>query len=194
MGGGEIEATGHQEKTLQWAKPSWPSLSSVIHLFSEPGSRGKEGIREETCPWGRDSGPGHRESIGKFPTKRPTLAHWPSLNGPKTPSADGSCPRTQGHLLVGVSLMLRRLTVSPAYLPPLQSPTRPGSQCFRQMASCLKPLGWCLLASPSAHPPSRAQSICVESRDSTYLLSEYEGYPDPLSPLQGIKQTSLWLS
>lgn len=42
---GKIEATGHQRQTLQWAKPSWLSLSSVIHLFSEPGSRGKEEIR-----------------------------------------------------------------------------------------------------------------------------------------------------
>lgn len=138
---GKTEATGHQQKTPQWAKPSWPSLSSVIHLLSEPGSRGKEGIREETRPWGRDSGPGHRESIGKFPTKQQTVARWPSLNGPETPSADGSCPSTQGHLLLGASLMLCRLTVSPAHLPPRQSPTRPGSQCFRQMASCLKPLG-----------------------------------------------------
>lgn len=67
---GKIEATGHQQKTLQWAKPSWPSLSSVNHLFSESESRGKEGIREGTCPWGRDCGPGHRESIGKFSTKQ----------------------------------------------------------------------------------------------------------------------------
>lgn len=138
---GKTEATGHQQKTPQWAKPSWPSLSSVIHLLSEPGSRGKEGIREETRPWGRDSGPGHRESIGKFPTKQQTVARWPSLNGPETLSADGSCPSTQGHLLLGASLMLCRLTVSPAHLPPRQSPMRPGSQCFRQMASCLKPLG-----------------------------------------------------
>lgn len=84
--------------------------------------------------------------------------------------------------------MLCRLTVSPAHLPPLQSPTRPGSQCFRQMASCLKPLGWCLVANSSAHPPSRAQSIRVEPWDSTYLLSEYGCYADPLSPLQGIRQ------
>lgn len=138
---------------------------SACHLsftYSQPGSRGKEGIREEACPWGRDSGPGHRASIGKFPTKQQTAARWPSLNGPKTPSADGSCPSTQGHLLVGASLMLCRLTVSPAHLPPPQSPTRPGSQCFRQMASCLKPLGWRLLASSSAHPPTSAQSICVK--------------------------------
>lgn len=166
----------------------------VNHLFSESESRGKEGIREETCPWGRDCRSGHGESIGKFSTKQWTAAHWPCLNGPKTPSADGSCPTTQGHLLVGASLMLCRLTVFPAHLPPLLSPTRPGSRCFRQMASCLKPLGWCLLANSSAHSPSRAQSICVEPWDSTYLLSEYGCYADPLSPLQGIRQTSLWLS
>lgn len=54
--------------------------------------------------------------------------------------------------------MLFRLTLSPQPVPPTAlGPHRGlavGASC--QMASCPKPLGWCLLASTSAHPPFRA--------------------------------------
>lgn len=64
---GKTEATGHQQKTLHWAKPSWPSLSSVNHLFSESESRGKEGIREETCPWVGTAGLVTGKVLASFP-------------------------------------------------------------------------------------------------------------------------------
>lgn len=133
--------------------------------------------------------------LASFP---PSGQRWPighPFMPPKMPSTDGSCPSTQGHLLVGAALMLCRLTVSPAHLPhpPLQSPARPGSQCFRQMASCLEPLGWYLLASSPACLPPEARCVHIEPWDSTDFLSEYGCYPDPLS-LQGVRRTSLWLS
>lgn len=144
--------------------------SPVLRACEQRGGRDQRGDLSQG--WGQ-RGASHKESIGKFPTKRPTVSHRPSHYAPKMPSTDGSCPSTQGHLLLGAALMLCRLTVSPAHLPLLQSPMRPGSLCFRQVASCLKPLGWYLPGSSPAHPVSQAQCVHVGSWDSTSLLSEY---------------------
>lgn len=92
--------------------------------------------------------------------------------------------------------MLCRLTISPACPCPPHTHTALGphrglaigASC--QMASCLKPLGWCLLASTSAHPPFKPKSSGVLGLHVP--ASQEEGrYPDPLSPLQGNRQTSL---
>ena len=100
----------------------------------------------------------HKEGIGWLPANWPALAQPAALCAPKMPNTGGSCPDTQGHLLEGAALMLFRLTLSPQPAPPTAlGPHRGlavGASC--QMASRPKPLGWCLLASTSAHPPFRA--------------------------------------
>lgn len=126
----------------------------------------------------------HREGLGWLPTNRPALAQTAALCAPKMPSTGGSCPSTQGHLLEGAALMLFRLTpVFPACPHPHPQPRCWGphrglafsASC--QMASCPKPLGWCLLASSSAHPPFRARVL-----GSMCLLLKSEGATQTLCP------------